>query len=175
MAGRPMWSSAPSPRQPACGRSLDLPSASLIGASMRLSPRAFQPDAVHRLAEQLAVLGHVDGFGLGADQLDAEALERALLVERQRRVERGLPAHRRQQSVGAFGRDDLGDDVRRDRLDVGCIGQIRVGHDRGRIRIDQNDPIALGLQRLAGLGPGIVELAGLTDDDRAGADDEDGS
>jgi hypothetical protein len=30
------------------------------------------------------------------------------------------------------------------------------------------------LQRLAGLRAGIVELAGLADDDRAGADDEDG-
>ena len=28
------------------------------------------------------------------------------------------------------------------------------------------------LQSLAGLGPGIVELAGLSDDDRAGADDQ---
>ena len=33
--------------------------------------------------------------------------------------------------------------------------------------------VALLLQRLAGLGAGIVELAGLADDDRAGADDQD--
>ncbi len=30
------------------------------------------------------------------------------------------------------------------------------------------------LQRLAGLGAGVVEFAGLADDDRAGADDHDG-
>ena len=80
----------------------------------------------------------------------------------------------------SFGRssrsrgDDLGDDVGRDRLDVGCIRQLRIGHDRRRIGIDQDDPIALGLQRLAGLGAGIIELARLADDDRAGADDQDG-
>ena len=37
-----------------------------------------EPDPVHRLAEQLAVLRHVDGLGLGADHLDAELLEHAL-------------------------------------------------------------------------------------------------
>ena len=42
------------------------------------------------------------------------------------------------------------------------------------LRVDQDDPIALVAQRLAGLGAGVVELAGLADDDRAGADDEDG-
>ena len=61
----------------------------------------------------------------------------------------------------------------RDRLDIGGVGQVRVGHDRRRIGIDQDDPVALVLQRLAGLGAGIVELAGLADDDRPGADDED--
>src|SRR5206468_9484205 len=37
----------------------------------------------------------------------------------------------------------------------------------------QDDAIALGLQRLAGLRARVVELAGLADDDRAGADDQD--
>ena len=37
----------------------------------------------------------------------------------------------------------------RDRLDIGGVGQLRIGHDRRRVRIDQDDPIALLLQRLA--------------------------
>ena len=41
------------------------------------------------------------------------------------------------------------------------------------LRVDQDDPVALLAQRLAGLGAGVVELAGLADDDRAGADDQD--
>jgi hypothetical protein len=63
---------------------------------------------------------------------------------------------------------------RRERLDVGRIGHLRVGHDRRRVRVDQHDAVPLLAQRLAGLGAGVVELAGLADDDRPGADDQDG-
>ena len=136
--------------------------------------RAFQPDAVHGLAEQLAVLGHVDGGGAGADHLDAVLLQDAGALQRERRVQRRLPAHGRQQRVGALGRDDLGDDLGRDRLDVRRIRQLRIRHDRRRIGIDENDPVALGLQSLTGLGSRIIELAGLADNDRSGPDDEDG-
>ena len=100
------------------------------------------------------------------------------LRKRQRAVQRGLAAHGRQQREAAgndvaFLLDDLGDDLRRDRLDIGRVRQFRIGHDRGRIGIDQDDPVALLLQRLDRLGAGIVELAGLADHDRTGADDED--
>ncbi len=70
--------------------------------------------------------------------------------------------------------NDLGDDFRRDRLDIGPIRHVGIGHDRRRIGIDENDAIALGPQRLAGLGAGIIEFAGLADDDRSGANDHDG-
>ena len=64
-------------------------------------------------------------------------------------------------------------DFGRERLDVRPVGELRIGHDRGRVRVHQDDPVALVLQRLAGLRAGVVEFDGLTDDDRAGADDED--
>ena len=60
-----------------------------------------------------------------------------------------------------------------ERLDVGAVGDFGIGHDRRRIGIHQDDFVALGAQRLAGLRAGIVEFAGLADDDRAGADDQD--
>ena len=69
--------------------------------------------------------------------------------------------------------DDLLDDLRRDRLDIGRVGQLRVGHDRRRVRVDQDDPVAFVLQRLARLRAGIIEFAGLPDHDRPGADDQD--
>ena len=76
-------------------------------------------------------------------------------------------------SASGFSRDDdLLDDFRRDRLDVGAVRELRVGHDRGRIRVDQHDLVAFFLQRLAGLHAGVVEFAALPDDDGAGADDE---
>ena len=41
------------------------------------------------------------------------------------------------------------------------------------IGVDQDDVVAFLAQGLAGLGAGIIELAGLADDDGAGADEQD--
>ena len=41
------------------------------------------------------------------------------------------------------------------------------------LRVHQHHPVALVAQRLAGLRARVVELAGLADDDRPGADDQD--
>ncbi len=134
---------------------------------------AYQTDLGHGLAEQQAILGLVDGLGVGADQFDLVFLETAVAMQRHRRVERGLPAHGRQDGVRPLLLDDPCHHVGRDRLDIGGIGQARIGHDRGRVGVHQDDAVALVLQRLAGLHAGIVELAGLADHDRAGADDQD--
>ncbi len=134
---------------------------------------AFEPDPVHRLAEALAVFRLVDRIGVGADHLHAEPLQRAIVEQRERGVERGLPAHRRQQRVGPLLLDDLGDDLGRDRLDVGGVGELGIGHDRGGVGVDQDHPVPLLLQRLDRLRARIIELARLPDDDRPGADDED--
>jgi hypothetical protein len=128
----------------------------------------FQADLVHRLAEALAILGLVDGVGIGADHLHAELLQRTVTEQRQRGVERGLAAHGGQQparALGALTLDDAGHDFGRDRLDVGGVGHLVVGHDRGRVRVDQDDPVTFFLQRLDRLRARIVELASLTDDD----------
>src|SRR2546422_4977960 len=47
---------------------------------------------------------------------------------------------------------------------------LRIGHDGGRVAVDQDDAIPLLAQGLAGLGPRVVKLAGLADDDRARTD-----
>ena len=97
----------------------------------------------------------------------------ARLVQGDGRVQRGLPAQGGQQRVGALAGDHLLQHVRGDRLDVGGVGELRVGHDRRRVGVDQADPEPSGAQHPAGLGAGVVELAGLPDDDRPGADDQD--
>ena len=89
-----------------------------------------------------------------------------------REVERGLAADGRQDRVGPLARDDRLEEVHRERLDVGAVGQLRVGHDRRRVAVDEHDLEPLGAQRLAGLRARVVELARLADDDRAGADHE---
>ncbi|MGY4356104.1 hypothetical protein ACVW0J_002597 [Bradyrhizobium sp. i1.7.7] len=133
----------------------------------------------HGLAEQLTVFRLVDRIRGRADHLDIELFQRALPAQRQRAVQRGLSAHGRQQREAAgndvtFLLDDFCDDLGRDRLDIGRIGQFRIGHDGGRIGIDEDDAIALFLQRLHRLRARIVELAGLADHDGTSADDQDG-
>src|SRR5690606_6885640 len=146
----------------------------LFVAARDLRLRAVQAYFRHRLLEQLAVFGHADGLAPGADQLDAVLVEHAVVGQVQRAVQRGLPAHGRQQRVGLLLGDDLLDRAPVDRLDVHRVGGVRVGHDRRGVAVHQHHAVALLPQRLAGLRAGVVELAGLTDDDRAGADDEDG-
>ncbi len=46
----------------------------------------------------------------------------------------------------------------RDRFDVGGVGEVGVGHDRGRVRVDQDDAHALLAQHAAGLRARVVEL-----------------
>ncbi len=135
--------------------------------------RHLQAGRLHRLAEALAVLGPVDRLVVGADQLDAVALERAVLGERLGEVQRRLPPERRQQGVRALLGDDLGDGAREQRLDIGRVGELRVGHDRRRVRVHEDDLVALLAQDLAGLHPGVVELGRLPDHDRARPDDQD--
>jgi hypothetical protein len=121
IAGRPTTSSA-CHRLGDAGGDVEAP-VGRFGAVDDGGARVFQPDPVHRLAEQLAVLGHLDGASVGADQLDPELLQHPHIGQRQRRVQPGLPAHGGQQRIGALGLDDLGDHLGRDRLDIGGIGQ----------------------------------------------------
>ena len=133
--------------------------------------RGFGARLVDDLLEQLAVLAAVDGVKGGADQLDVVLLEHTGLAERHRGVQCGLATQGGQQGVGAFLGDDLLKDGRGDRLDVGGVGHLRVGHDRGRVGVHEDDADALFAQHAARLGAGVVELGRLPDHDRAGADD----
>ena len=134
----------------------------------------FDAQTVHRLAKQFAVFGHLDGLAVRADQLDAEFLQHAHVRDCQRGVQAGLPAHGGQEGVWAFFFDDLGDDFRRDWLNIGGVSEARIGHDRRGVRIDEDDAVAFFAQGFTGLSAGIVELAGLPDDDGPGPDDHDG-
>ena len=82
------------------------------------------------------------------------------------------PPMRGQNRVRFFAFHDRLDHFRRDRLDIGAIGELRIGHDRGRVRVHQHDLVAFFAQRLAGLHAGIIKFAALPDDDWTGADEE---
>ena len=136
--------------------------------------RRLQADICHRRLEFLAILGFFDGIGAGADHFDAIFFQHAVAGQIQGAIERRLPAHRRQQCIGALLFDDFFQNLPGNRLDVGRIGHFRVGHDRRRVGINEDDAIALLAQRLARLHARVVEFARLADDDGAGADNKDG-
>ena len=141
----------------------------------RARAETVEPDAEHRLLEDLAILRRCDRFGVGADHLGlAGHTDQAALEEFHGDVEAGLAAERGEHRIGLFPVDDGRDDLPGERLDVRGVGEVGVGHDGGRVRVGEDDPVALLAQHPARLGAGIVELAGLADHDRAGADDQDG-
>ncbi|MPM85592.1 hypothetical protein SDC9_132673 [bioreactor metagenome] len=125
------------------------------------------------LLELLTVLTALDRGHRGPDQFDAVPLQGARLVQRDRGVQGGLATQSRQQRVGALSGDDLLHVLGSDRFQVGGIRELGIGHDGRRVRIDQNDPVALFPQHPAGLGAGVVEFGGLADDDRSRADHHD--
>ena len=135
----------------------------------RLASANVEADFAHRCLKPFAAFGFVDNVGVGGDHLDAVLFKDAMLVEIHRQIEAGLAAERREERVGPFGCDHLFDHLPGERLDVGPIGGGRIGHDRRRVGVDENDLVAFLAQRFARLGAGVVELAGLADDDRAGA------
>ena len=132
-----------------------------------------QPGGLHRGPEERAVLGRADRGEVGADQLDAVLGEDAVLGQLDREVQRRLAAERGEERVGTLAADDLRERGRVERLEVGRVGPLGVGHDRGRVRVREHDAVALGAQRAARLDAGVVELAALADPDRPGADDQD--
>ena len=135
--------------------------------------RDLQADLGHGLVKELAVLAALDGGKVTADHLDTVLVERAVLCQLDGGIQTGLAAQRGQQRVRSFLLDHTLDKFGGDGLDIGAVGQARVGHDGRRVGVDQDDLKAILLEHLAGLGAGVIELAGLANDDGARANDED--
>ena len=74
----------------------------LVDAVRDARRRHAQADLGHRGLEPLAVLGGADRLDARADHLDVVRVEHTGFVERDREVETGLAAERREQRVGAF-------------------------------------------------------------------------
>ena len=128
-------------------------------------------DALAELLELLAVLGTADAVAVRAEKLDLALLEHALLLELHRQIQAGLAADARDDRVRALLAQDTRHILQRQRLHVHLVRDGGIRHDRGGVGVDENDLVPLLLERQARLRAGIVKLSGLTDDDRAGADD----
>jgi hypothetical protein len=135
--------------------------------------RHLEPARLDRLLELEPVLGPLDGVEAGADQLDAELVENAGVRELAGEVERRLAAHRGQERVRALEPEHLGDRLDVERLEVRPVGEAGVGHDRRRVRVDDDRAEPVLAQHLERLATCVVELRRLADHDRPGADDAD--
>ena len=100
--------------------------------------RQVEPDLEHGVLEQEPVLALLDGLRLGADHAHAVLLEDAARCSAMAVFSAVWPPSVGQEGVGLLLDDDLLDDLRSDRLDVGPVGELRIGHDRGRIGVDQD-------------------------------------
>ena len=140
--------------------------------------RGLATDLGDDVLELLPILAALDGVEVGTDQLDAVLGENSLIVQCDSGIERRLSTEGGEHGLDGmtllgFAGEDLLDEFRRDRLDVGGVGELGVGHDRRGVGVDEADTQSFLAQHSAGLGAGVVELTGLTDDDRAGSDDQD--
>ncbi len=138
-----------------------------------LRSRHFEADSAADVLEKQPIFGDFDRAQRRTDELHAVFFEDAAFGELDGEIQARLAADGGQQGIGTLRRDDGFEIFLRERLDVGAIGDFGVRHDRRRIRIDEDDFVAFRAQGLAGLRAGVVEFAGLADDDRAGADDQD--
>src|SRR6185437_4428092 len=117
--------------------------------------RHIEPDADHRILEEQAIFRLLDGPKLGADQIHVVLVENAGVGKINGQIEGSLASHRGQQrelpraGIGGehpgFAADDLLDVVAREGFDVRAVGELRIGHDGGRIRVHQHDLVSLGL------------------------------
>ena len=111
-----------------------------------------EADLDHRLLEPHAILGGRDRLGVGADHLRASRhADASLAVQRHGDVQPGLSAERRQHRVGPLAVDDRRQHRRRQRLDVGAIGEVGVRHDRRRVRVGEDHAVALLAKHATGL------------------------
>ena len=130
-------------------------------------------DLLQHLFEGLPVLGFANRLDRGAEHAHPVAIEHARVRKVGREIEPGLATQRGQHGVGFLARDDPLHGFDGERLEVDAVGHLLVGHDRRRVGVDKHRLDALFAQRLAGLSPRVIELGRLTDDDRAGTQDQD--
>ena len=124
-------------RRPAAARRDGrLRSANAIAVRRRSSTAALRrtgsPMPVQQLAESAAVLGRANRVERRAEHAHAVAIQHAGLVQRDRQVEPGLPAHGRQQPVGPLLLDDRGQGLERQRPDEITSADVGVGHAPSR-------------------------------------------
>ncbi|OQC02480.1 MAG: hypothetical protein BWX80_03111 [Candidatus Hydrogenedentes bacterium ADurb.Bin101] len=132
-----------------------------------------QADPFHGFLEQAPVFRFFYGAQFRADEFAAVFMQDALFCKGDGQVQPGLAAYCGQKCIGAFPLDDTFQKGHGKRFNIYPLRSFRVGHDRGRIAVDQDHRIAFFPQGLAGLGAAVVKFAGLADNDRPASNKHD--
>ena len=114
--------------------------------------RIHNAQLVEQGGKALAVLGKVDGIGLGAHDVDAALLEHA------RQLKRGLATERHHDAVGTLNVNDVHDVLVGERLKIQAVGRVVVGRDGLGVAVDHDGLKAAGRQRIARMHAAVVEL-----------------
>lgn len=125
--------------------------------------RIHNAQLVEQGGEALAVLGKIDGVGLGAHNVHAALLEHA------RQLKRGLAAERHHDAVGTLNIDNVHDVLVGERLKVQTVGRVVVGRDGLGVAVDHDGLKAAGRQRVARVHAAVIELDTLANAVGAGA------
>ena len=131
--------------------------AGFLHAGGRTVGGAGNAQVVEQFAEQLAVLGQIDVRRVGADDGHAQALQR------QRQIQRRLPAELHDDAVGLLGVVDVEDVLQGQRLEVQAVAGVVVGRDGLRVAVDHDRLDAHLLQRERRVAAAVVEFDSLAD------------
>src|SRR5690554_498870 len=135
--------------------------------------RTLKANCLHCLVETAPIFGFVDGVGVGANHFHTVLGQHSVLFQFQCAVQCRLAAHGWQYGIRSFFFYNFGNGLPGNRLDVGGIRHHRVGHNGGRVRVNQDDAVAFLTQGFTGLGSGVVKFARLPDYNRACAQNQD--
>ena len=127
--------------------------------------RVHDAQLVEQGGKTLAILGKIDGVGLGTHDVHAALLEHA------RQLKRGLAAKRHHDAIGALNVDNVHDVLVGERLKVQAVGRVIVGRDGLGIAVDHDGLEAAGRQRVARVHAAVIELDTLANAVGAGAQD----
>ena len=129
-------------------------------------------DGFAELLEQFPILGLFNGLYAGAQQLDFTLLQNALLCQLNGQIQTGLAADAGDNGIRPLIPADAGQVFQGQGLHVYLVGNGGVRHNGCGVGVCQNDFVALFPQGEAGLGACVIKFRGLTDDNGAGADDQ---
>ena len=129
-------------------------------------------DLLHQFFEGFPIFRFIDTFLVDAQQSGTVFFKDPLLIQRHSQVQPRLTSESGENAFWSFLFYDLLHGLFRNRFQIHFIRNSLIGHDGGRIAVDQNGLYALLGNGFAGLGSGVVKLGGLSDDDGTGTDDE---